>query len=180
MTSLEQLQYPIGRFKITESPTAEQVQGWVADIASFPALIQDEVNGLSEDSLQWKYRRDGWSILQVINHCCDSHMNSMLRFKTALTEEDAVIRPYRQSAWAALPDGKADLSIAIQLITGLHQRWTHLLRNLSASQWERTIYHPEHDKNMTLQQLAGMYSWHCRHHFRHIQLAIETKGHPQS
>ena len=33
---------------------------------------------------------------------------------------------------------------------------------------ERTIMHPEHNKQMTLWELLGMYAWHGKHHVAHV------------
>ena len=40
--------------------------------------------------------------------------------------------------------------------------------NLSEADLNRTIFHPEHKKEMTLWYLLGMYAWHSRHHVAHI------------
>ena len=34
------------------------------------------------------YRPDGWTVRQVVHHVADSHMNSFIRFRLALTEDE--------------------------------------------------------------------------------------------
>jgi hypothetical protein len=34
--------------------------------------------------------------------------------------------------------------------------------------WDRKVLHPEHNKEMTLWYLLGMYAWHGKHHVAHI------------
>lgn len=40
---------------------------------------------LSDGEMQKTYMEGGWTIAQVVNHCADSHMNSFIQFKLALT-----------------------------------------------------------------------------------------------
>ena len=42
----------------------------------------------------------------MIHHVADSHMNSYVRFKLALTEDWPTIKPYDEVAWAELPDSR--------------------------------------------------------------------------
>jgi hypothetical protein len=37
-----------------------------------------------------------------VHHCADSHINSILRFKLALTEEKPTIKPYFEDRFAEL------------------------------------------------------------------------------
>ena len=71
-----------------------------------PQKLSDAVKGLSADQLQTSYRPDGWTIQQVVHHIADSHMNSYIRFKLALTEDKPMIKPYDEKLWAELPDSK--------------------------------------------------------------------------
>ena len=42
--------------------------------------------------------------------------------------------------------------------------------------WSRTIYHPEHKRTLTLDQLLAQYAWHCNHDLRHITALVERQG----
>ena len=59
--------------------------------------------GLSDSQLDTPYRPGGWTVRQVAHHVPDSHMNSYVRFRLALTEDEPVIKPYEESRWAELP-----------------------------------------------------------------------------
>src|SRR5690606_37403705 len=101
--SLEKLKYPIGRYvKPAELPSAEERDKLIKVIEAFPDKIRKEVQHLSDEQLDTAYRPDGWTIRQVVNHCADSHMNSMIRFKWALTEEKPTIKAYYEERWAEL------------------------------------------------------------------------------
>ena len=81
---LEQLKYPIGRFKNSENFTPEFLENCISTIENFPAKLKKEVDNLSENQLNTPYRENGWTVRQVVHHCADSHINSILRFKLAL------------------------------------------------------------------------------------------------
>lgn len=84
--SIDNLKYPIGKFEIPENITEEILENYISDIESFPKRLKAEVERLSENQLDTTYRPGGWTIRWVVNHCDDSHMNSLVRFKHALTE----------------------------------------------------------------------------------------------
>ncbi|MDM1294112.1 putative metal-dependent hydrolase [Sphingobacterium sp. N143] len=166
---LEKLRYPIGRFAIPDSIDRQLLGDWIKTIADFPARLKSEVNDLTDTALEKKYRPDGWTIRQVIHHCADSHMNSFIRFKLALTEEHPIIKLYEEDLWAELPDTKnSPIESAIKLLEGLHERWEILLKSLTEEQLERAFIHPATKRLITLKVNVGLYAWHCNHHLMHI------------
>ncbi len=174
---IEKLQYPIGKYFSPDKIDSSLIEKWIQIIESFPARLSETVSGLSEAQLGWLYRPDGWSIRQVVHHCADSHMNSLVRFKLALTEDTPSIKPYFESKWANMPDANtADISDSLKIIEGLHARWVVLLKSMSSINLKQQFYHPEYDATFTLDEVIGMYAWHSDHHLAHIKLAIEQKG----
>ena len=73
-------------------------------IGAFPQLMEEKTQGLRPDALRLPYRPGGWSILQVVHHCADSHLNAYTRFRLALIEDRPHIRPYQEHLWAQLAD----------------------------------------------------------------------------
>lgn len=170
---LEQLKFPIGKFERPSSITQEMIQKWISDISSFPARLTQEVALLTDEQLDTPYRPNGWTIRQVVHHCADSHMNSLLRFKLALTEDRPTIKPYREDLWAELTDSlEMPIQPSLLILEGIHARWTELLQSLTAKQLERVFIHPEHGKTFRIDENMGIYAWHCNHHLAHI---TETK-----
>ncbi|MBC7423468.1 MAG: putative metal-dependent hydrolase, partial [Ferruginibacter sp.] len=124
---------------------------------------------LDESQLNTPYRPDGWNVKQLVHHVADSHMNAYIRFKLALTENNPTIKPYDEAAWANLIDTQqVPINVSLTLLHALHVRWVALIRGMSTEDWNRTVYHPEQKKEITLWDLLGMYSWHGRHHTAHI------------
>ena len=163
------LKYPIGQFQEPAVISEELIDKWIQNIKDFPTLLIQEVNDLNEEILQKTYRPNGWTIKQVVHHCADSHMNSFIRFKLALTEENPTIKPYQENLWAELPDVlESSIYSSLQILEGLHNRWTQLLENLTEEDLNKSFQHPETGKKISLKLNIGIYSWHCRHHLAHI------------
>ena len=132
--------------------------------------------GLSDSQLDTPYRPGGWTVRQVAHHVPDSHMNSYVRFRLALTEDEPVIKPYEESRWAELPDARGmPVEPSLVLLESLHARWVPLLRSLSAAEWKRSFRHPELGP-VRLENNAALYAWHGRHHVAHITALRQTNG----
>jgi hypothetical protein len=174
---LEKLQYPIGKYKAPEVYSAAYIQEAISQIASFPERLKQEVIHLSEDQLNTPYRRDGWSIRQVIHHCGDSHVNCYIRLKWALTEEIPIIKYYYEDRWGLLED---NLTMPIQpsllLLEGLHYRLAYLMGSLNNTDLKKSFIHPEHNKEIQIQELISLYAWHGNHHIAHITELKKRKG----
>jgi hypothetical protein len=160
--------YPIGKYE-PQPFSIDQKKKWLQDIQFLPALIEQSIENLDEHQLNTPYREGGWKVKQLVHHVADSHMNAYIRFKLGLTEINPTIRPYEEGEWAKLDDvEKIPVNISITLLYTLHSRWHAAILHLTEEQWMRTVFHPEHKKEMTLWHLLGMYAWHGLHHTRHI------------
>jgi len=168
---MEELKFPIGKFTASEVVTKEKLQMWIEVIKFFPEKLLTAVEHLHEGQLENRYRPQGWTIRQIIHHCADSHMNSLIRFKLALTEDTPTIKPYAENLWAELPDNQIAIESSIKILQGVHERWTKLLENLTEFELERQFRHPESGELISLKQNIGIYAWHCSHHLAHILLA---------
>jgi uncharacterized damage-inducible protein DinB len=165
---MDDLRYPVGKFLYDGPPTEEQKQDLLHEIALTPANLRSAVKSLSEAQLDTEYRPGGWTVRQVVHHVPDSHLNSYVRFKLALTEDEPTIKPYAEDRWAELPDSKTTpIEVSLTLLETLHDRWVRLLRSLTPEQWKRTFRHPELGP-MTLEKTLALYAWHGRHHVAHI------------
>lgn len=168
--------YPVGKFSFAGPLTAEQKKQFLNDVEQTPARLRAAVAGLSDQQLDTPYREGGWTVRQVAHHVPDSHMNSYVRFKLALTEDEPTIRPYMEDRWAELPEAKtAPIEASLALLDSLHQRWMLMLRSLSDSDWKRTFRHPELGP-MSLEKNLALYAWHGRHHVAHVTKLREKMG----
>ena len=174
---IEKLKFPIGKFQKPDSISDNDLKTWIATIENFPDKIKKLTSSLSFEEMNWIYRPKGWSIKQVVHHCADSHINSFIRFKLALTEDVPTIKPYEEALWAELADGNSnDILSSLQIIEGVHARWVLLLKSLGSTELKRQFFHPGNLKTASLEETIGVYAWHCNHHFAHIEQALFHKG----
>jgi len=167
--NIEQLKYPIGKFIPPDQITASDRATYINDLEALPSMLREVISGLSEEQLDTPYREDGWTVRQVVHHIPDSHLNSYIRFRWALTEPQPLIKAYDEKAWALLPDAvRAPVEYSLSLLESLHRRWVFLLRKLKEEDWEKSFKHPETNKIITLDLNLSLYSWHGKHHLAHI------------
>ena len=171
----EALRYPVGRFLPPATPTGAEVSAWIEEIAAFPAAVARVVVQLGDDVLATPYRPGGWTGRQVIHHLADSHLNSYVRFKWALTEDRPLIKAYFEERWAELSDYQ-DLSLAdsVGFLEILHRRWVLLLRALGPAELCREFVHPSSGP-IRLDQNIGVYAWHGRHHLAQVTSLAATR-----
>lgn len=174
--NLEQLKYPIGRFKF--EPYEENKYGLFIDrIAALPGNLRSETENLDDLQLDTPYREGGWTLRQVVHHLPDSHVNAYIRFKLAIAEENPTIRPYQEDQWAECEEAKyGPVANSLDLLDSLHRRWVSFLRNLNPQDYARTYYHPEQKRNYALKEVLSMYVWHGEHHLAHITETKKFRG----
>jgi uncharacterized damage-inducible protein DinB len=173
---MNDLRYPIGKFSYDGPLSEEQKRTFLDDLAQTPKNLRAAVQGLSEAQLDTPYRRGGWTVRQVVHHVPDSHLNSYVRFKLALTEDEPTIKPYAEDRWAQLADTKATpVEVSLTLLESLHDRWVRLLRSLTQDEWKRTFRHPEVGA-MNLEKTLALYAWHGRHHVAHVTALRKREG----
>jgi hypothetical protein len=175
------LQYPIGKFVWDRSgegllASEAERQQWLGEIEGAPARLRTAVEGLSETQLDTPYRPGGWTVRQLVHHLADSHLNSYLRFRLALTENEPPVKPYDEKLWANLSDARtAPGVLSLTLLQTLHARWIMLLRSLNPQDFTHALKHPDLGR-VTLEKYLAMYAWHGKHHVAHITNLRQRSG----
>lgn len=169
--------FPIGPFVSERRPLTDGERTRCTDtIEAHPARMRAAVAGLTDDQLDTPYRDGGWTVRQVVHHVVDSHLNSYIRFKLAVTEDHPRITTYEQDQWANFADGKtAPVEGSLRLLESLHARWVSFLRTLGSEEGARTVDHPELG-SISVDTLFELYAWHCRHHEGHITELRRARG----
>ena len=174
---MENLRYPIGKPNIPEEISERNIKEWIEIIELFPRKLKKLVSNLSDDQLNTKYRKEGWTIRQVVHHCADSHHNSYTRFKWTLTENKPIIKTYYEDRWAELKDSKdGPIGLSINSLIALHDKWVYFLKLLTLEDLDKYFIHPEGNEIVTLKENIGIYAWHCNHHYAHIEHLIKRKN----
>jgi hypothetical protein len=162
------LSFPIGKFDKNQTVDPAAIPSLIADLEALPALLAAATAGLTAEQLDTPYRPGGWTVRQTVHHVADSHMNSAIRLRLALTETEPTIRPYEQQLWAELLDARtAPIDLSLQLLQSLHARWVILLRSMAPADFARSFRHPELGL-VRLDTNLALYSWHGKHHTAHI------------
>ncbi|MCR9225876.1 MAG: putative metal-dependent hydrolase [Flavobacteriaceae bacterium] len=175
--TLEQLRYPIGKFEIPDTITSADLEKWITDLETLPQRLSDLVTPLSDEQLETPYRPGGWTVRQLVHHISDSHHNSYVRFKWALTEDIPTIKAYNEKAWAELFDARtAPILMSLYHLGAVHAKLVYLLQGLSQEDLQRSFVHPDGNQETSLQENIARYAWHSNHHYAHINNLVKRKG----
>ena len=171
---MERLKYPVGRFVWPAEVSADELKEAISIIGALPAKLRNVIDGLDERQLNTTYRDGGWTVRQVVHHIADSHMNAMIRFKLALSEDMPTVKPYDETAWGNHIDATTiSPEHSLRIIEGVHARWVVLMQNMSEADWNRKYNHPQYG-TFELKKVARQYSWHSEHHLGHVMIVINA------
>lgn len=171
----QDLRYPIGDFDKNFDTSASARGSRIQTLRELPLRLAAAVAGLNDQQLDTEYRPGGWTVRQTAHHVPDSHMNGLIRFKLALTEDKPTIRPYEQDRWALLADAKLPIEVSLDLTRAVHERWVALLNDMTDEDFRRPLEHPESGE-WTLEGFLALYDWHSKHHVAHITKLRERMG----
>jgi uncharacterized damage-inducible protein DinB len=169
VSQVEYLRFPIGHFTLPASSMAGIRAAHIHTLRLLPDQLKAAVAGLDDSQLDTPYREGGWTVRQVVHHVADSHSNSYIRFRLALTEDWPTIKPYEEAAWAELADARSlPVGVSLDLLTALHARLVSLLESLTEEDFLKGYVHPVSGGRQNLAQVLALYDWHSRHHTAHI------------
>ena len=49
-------------------------------------------------------------------------------------------------------------------------------KDFKEEELKRQLIHPANNKKYFLEEMIGLYAWHCNHHLAHIEQALVNKG----
>lgn len=155
--------------------TSEQRQPLIDKIRRLPAQVAALIQDLSEAQLTTPYLEEEWTVAQNVHHLADSHMNSYIRMKLILSEENPTLKPYNQEIWAEMADaGQIDLQPSLAILTGLHRRWVQVFEALQETDWQRTGLHPEIGQ-ITVEDILHTYAAHGEDHLDQMRRTLAAQ-----
>jgi uncharacterized damage-inducible protein DinB len=168
-------EFPAGQYE-SELPIGAVRRGeLIGEIEQLPARLQRLVGGMNETQRERRYKN--WTVRQIVHHLADSHLNAVVRFRLALTEDLPTIKPYDETRWSELADAKtADVELSLRLLESLHARWVLLLQSMTDADFGRTYFHPEHQREFRLDEVLALYAHHGRHHCGQVAWLGERSG----
>jgi len=174
---MEKLKYPIGHFECPNEISAAQIKEWIEVLETLPERLERLVENLTVEQLETPYRPQGWTVRQVVHHIADSHHNSYIRFKWALTEDKPLIKVYEEKEWSNLFDARtAPIQLSLNYLRALHAKLVYLLKGLSEDDLQKYYIHPDGNVIVTVAENIGKYAWHSNHHYGHIENLLIREG----
>lgn len=139
----------------------------IEQIRQFPSHLEAAVSTLTATELDLPCAEGEWTPRQVVHHIADSHLNGFIRMKLALAEDYPTLKPYNQDDWIKLADIALPLEPSLDILRGVHARWSILLESVSEEGWSRTAFHPENGV-MSIDDLLNLYVSHGVDHLAQI------------
>ena len=168
---MDKLRYPIGQPQFKENYTSQDIKIAIGVLKNFPERLKEQLSKMSKADLSRQYRPEGWTGNQVVHHLADSHINAYIRTKFTLTQQPVTIMGYNEADWALTPDvDVVPIDASVQILEGLHRRWSGLLGALDEDYFESSYHHPENNREWKLKKVVHLYEWHCRHHLGHLKI----------
>jgi hypothetical protein len=165
---------PAGEYTPEANISAARRDELIAAFAAFPAQLKQLLSQLAAGQLDTLYKN--WTIRQIVHHLADSHVNTYMRFKVALTEDNPIVKPYDETLCAELPDAKSgDIGPAVALFEAVHSRLVQALLTMSDADFARTYCQPQYNKTFRLDEALNLYVWHSRHHLGQIEWIMENR-----
>lgn len=135
-----------------------------------PKEVAAAVSGLSPAVLRYKPSPEKWSILEILGHLADIEIVYGYRLRQMLADEKPAIAPMDQNAWArhlGYTDAPAPELVAAYGLNR-HQN-VRLLKRLKAIDLEKSAFHPEYQKNVTVGSLVERMATHGTNHLAQIE-----------
>jgi uncharacterized damage-inducible protein DinB len=135
-----------------------------------PQKIAAAVTGLPEKVLNFKPTPEKWSIREILAHLADVELVYGFRMRQMLSENSSTITPMNQDAWAqkmgynetSAPESVAQFGL-------LRRSNLRLLRRIKMSDLKRGAFHPEIQRELTLEDLLGRIAKHGGSHLEQIE-----------
>ncbi len=135
-----------------------------------PKQIAAAVSGLSEETLRFKPAPHKWCILEILGHLADMEVMYAYRMRQMLADKKPVIAPIDQDDWAKNLGYMQESPAELVALYGLNRHHTlQLLRRMKPGDLEKSAYHPERQRDVTVAEYIGMMGGHGANHLEQIE-----------
>ena len=142
-----------------------------------PKEIAAAVSGLAPAVLRYKPAPGKWSIQEILGHLADVEIIYAHRLRQMLADKEPVIAPIDQDAWARNLGYLETPAPELVALYGLNRHHNvRLLKRLKPGDLERTAFHPEIQRNVTVADLVGRMSTHGANHLEQIERLKKAAG----
>lgn len=135
-----------------------------------PKQIAVAVSGLSDQTLRYKPAADKWCILEILAHLAEMEIVFAHRLRQMLADKKPVIAPVDQNDWANNLAYMSNLAPEMIALYGVNRHAnSRLLRRLKAGDLEKSAYHPELQKDVTVADIVEKIDAHGVAHLAQIE-----------
>ena len=132
-----------------------------------PLRIEQLIQEFSPSDFVSSYEPGKWSAREILAHLADVELAHAFRFRQTLAEEQPVLQPFDQEAWAKRYD-RADPSLAVACFAGVRSWNLALLTTLDLDGWLKEAYHPERGM-MSMDLLVRTLAGHDLNHLQQLE-----------
>ena len=154
--------------------THEERQALVAQYKAGYDEVARSLEGFPEAELSAHPVPGKWSAREIVQHLADSEMNSAIRLRKLLTEDDPQIQGYDQEDYAArLRYNERDIAPALDALRGARATTAQLLDAMTDADWSRAGTHSESGR-YTAEDWLRIYADHAHNHAAQIRRLREA------
>ena len=149
---------------------ADELKKLIAEAEQDPKRLATAVTGVPEAVLKRKPAPEKWSIHEIVGHLADVEIIFGYRIRQVLADKDPKFAPVDQDAWA---EHLGYMEAAIpELIAQFGVNRYHslrLLRRIEVEDLEKSGFHPEKNRQVTLEEIVQYWVGHGPNHFAQIE-----------
>jgi len=154
--------------------TNEERQSLIAQYKAGYDEVAQSLEGFDEEALSAHPLPGKWSAREVVQHLADSEMNSAIRLRKLLTEDDPQIQGYDQEDYAArLRYNERPIAPALDALRGARATSAQLVEAMSEADWSRAGTHSESGR-YTAEDWLRIYAAHAHNHAAQIRRLREA------
>jgi hypothetical protein len=158
--------------------TPEERESLIAKYAAGYDEVAQSLENFPAGSLTAHPLHGKWSACEIIHHLADSEMQSALRLRQLLEEDDPTIYGYDQDNRAArLKYNERDPAPALEAFRAARATTTQLLALMSEDDWKREGTHTESGR-YTVEDWLSIYAAHAHGHadqIRRLRVALSSQ-----
>jgi hypothetical protein len=150
--------------------TDSELKAHIEAAEKSPKQIAVAVSGLPDRVMRYKPSPDKWCILEILGHLTDIEIVYAYRLRQMLADSKPVIAAMDQDFWArnlGYMDVPAPELIALYGLNRHHN--LRLLRRIKPADLEKSAYHPELKRDVTVADIVEQMAGHGVNHLEQIE-----------
>ena len=154
--------------------TQEERQALIARYKDGYDEVVRNLEGMSDEEMTRHPLPGKWSAREIVHHLADSEMNSAVRLRKLLTEDEPLIQGYDQEFYARrLRYNERPIAPALEAFRAARSTSAQLLDSMTEDDWSRAGTHTESGP-YTAEDWLTIYAAHAHGHAAQIRRLREA------